>query len=189
MSRAVAHTSESALDATHEQALTETVDLLPAFTGAAHDTEGPPRGALYSRHEQGYASPVAHTSVPLSTLTGSLRRFMHMQPDPAARKAAGRDRVHTASTHVQKPQCPKGRNRDSGAFYYKRARATTHKCAERRCSYDTAYHCTQFTELAPRAEAATARTCRRETATVKSTPARREAASAEAQQDKLCGKK
>ena len=40
---------------------------------------------LYSRHEQGYAGPVAHTSVPLSTLTGSLRRFMHMQPDSAAK--------------------------------------------------------------------------------------------------------
>ena len=85
MSRAVAHTSESALDATHEQTLTETVDLLPAFTWAARDTEGPPRGALYSRHGQGYAGPVAHTSVPLSTLTGSLRRFMHMQPDSAAK--------------------------------------------------------------------------------------------------------
>ena len=52
MSRAVAHTSESALDATHELALTETVDLLPAFTRAAHDAEGPLRGALYSRHRQ-----------------------------------------------------------------------------------------------------------------------------------------
>ena len=37
---------------------------------------------LYSRHEQGYAGPVAHTSVPLSTLTGSLTRFAHAQPDP-----------------------------------------------------------------------------------------------------------
>ena len=43
---------ESALDATHELALTETVDLLPAFTRAAHDAEGPLRGALYSRHKQ-----------------------------------------------------------------------------------------------------------------------------------------
>ena len=43
---------ESALDATHELALTETVDLLPAFTRAAHDAEGPLRGALYSRHRQ-----------------------------------------------------------------------------------------------------------------------------------------
>ena len=45
-------TPESALDATHELALTETGDLLPAFTRAAHDAEGPLRGALYSRHRQ-----------------------------------------------------------------------------------------------------------------------------------------
>ena len=92
-------TPESALDATHELALTETGDLLPAFTRAAHDAEGPLRGALYSRHRQrgphsqlntppallthpdrstGGAPLAAHTSVPLSTLTGSLRRFMYM---------------------------------------------------------------------------------------------------------------
>ena len=187
MSRAVAHTSESALDATHEQTLTETVNLLPAFTWAARDTEGPPRGALCSRHEQGYAGPVAHTSVPLSTLTGSLRRFMHMQPDSAAKSGGQKSFVLTRlSTHVQKAPMPE---RQKQRHFITNAHATTHKCAERRYSYDTACHCTQFTELAPRAEAATARTCRRETAIVKSTPARREAASAEAQQDKLCGKK
>ena len=55
---------ESALDATHELALTETVDLLPAFTRAAHDAEGPLRGALYSRHRQ--RGPHSQLNTPLT---------------------------------------------------------------------------------------------------------------------------
>ena len=43
-------TPESALDTTHELALTETGVPLSAFTRAAHNTAGPPRGVLNSRH-------------------------------------------------------------------------------------------------------------------------------------------
>ena len=127
--------------------------------------------------------------MPLSTLTGSLRRFSCTCNQTQPREKRRAEIVLTRlSTHVQGPNARKAET-ETAAHFITNAHATTHKCAERRYSYDTAYHCTQFTELAPRAEAATARTCRRETATVKSTPARREAASAEAQQDKLCGKK
>ena len=109
---------ESALDATHELALTETVDLLPAFTRAAHDAEGPLRGALYSRHrqrgphsqlntplthpEKHRRSSAAHTSVPLSTLAGSLlavraARSHASAPQPQAEYSVSVGRHHICS--------------------------------------------------------------------------------------------